>query len=353
MKKHNFSAGPSILPQEVFEKTANAVLDFNNMGLSILEISHRSAAFLSVIEEARALTLELAGLNHEYEVLLLHGGASTQFLAVAYNLLNKKAAYINTGTWSDKAIKEAQAFGEVVVVASSKADGYRYIPKNFSVPEDSDYLHITTNNTIYGTQYHALPNTQVPLVADMSSDIFSRTFDYSKFSLIYAGAQKNLGASGVAIVIVKKNILGKVSRHIPSILDYQNQIKNESMFNTPATFAVYVNLLTLRWIKEQGGLQGMEAKNQAKKTLLYTEIDRNPLIKGYAQKQDRSWMNVVFNLTDENMTSLFDELCKQANISGIKGHRSIGGYRASIYNAMPIESVKVLVEVMQEFERRA
>ncbi|MFK8295014.1 3-phosphoserine/phosphohydroxythreonine transaminase [Capnocytophaga canimorsus] len=353
MKKHNFSAGPSILPQEVFEKTASAVLDFNGMGLSILEISHRSAAFLSVIEQARALTLELAGLNHDYEVLLLHGGASTQFLSVAYNLLNKKAAYINTGTWSDKAIKEAQAFGEVVVVASSKADGYRYIPKTFSVPKDADYLHITTNNTIYGTQYQTIPDTQVPLVADMSSDIFSRTFDYSKFSLIYAGAQKNLGASGVAIVIVKKDILGKVHRHIPSILDYQNQIKNESMFNTPATFAVYVNLLTLQWIKEQGGLQGMETKNQAKKTLLYTEVDRNPLIKGYAQKEDRSWMNVVFNLTDENMTSLFDDLCKQANISGIKGHRSIGGYRASIYNAMPIESVKVLVEVMQEFERKA
>lgn len=353
MKKHNFSAGPSILPQEVFEKTAQAVVDFNGTGLSVLEISHRSAAFLSVMEEARALALELAGLNHQYEALLLHGGASTQFLSVAYNLLGKKAAYANTGTWSDKSIKEAQAFGEVVIAASSKSEGYRYIPKTFSVPNDADYLHITTNNTIYGTQYHTLPETPVPLVADMSSDIFSRGLDYSKFSLIYAGAQKNLGASGVTLVMVKKDILGKVNRHIPSILNYQNQIKNESMFNTPATFAVYVNLLTLQWIKNQGGLQGMEAKNKAKKNLLYTEIDRNPLLEGYAHKEDRSWMNVVFNLTDASTTALFDSLCQEAGISGIKGHRSIGGYRASIYNAMPIESVRILVEVMQEFEKRA
>lgn len=307
---------------------------------------------MRVMEQARAISLDLASLGDDYEVLFLQGGASTQFLSVAYNLLKKKAAYVDTGTWSSKAIKEAKAFGEVEVIASSKENQYRHIPKDFKIPTDADYLHITTNNTIYGTEYHTLPETNIPLVADMSSDIFSRPLDYSKFSLFYAGAQKNLGSAGTTLVVIKKDILGKVSRHIPSILDYQNQIKNESLFNTPATFAVYANLLTLQWIKKKGGLEGIGKLNKTKADLLYAEIDRNPLVEGYAQKQDRSLMNVVFNLKDETTKEIFDKLCKEANISGIKGHRSVGGYRASIYNAMPIESVQLLVDVMREFERK-
>ncbi|GET45011.1 3-phosphoserine/phosphohydroxythreonine transaminase [Capnocytophaga felis] len=353
MKKHNFSAGPSILPQSVFEKASKAVLNFEDSGLSILEISHRSKEFLNVIEKARTLALQTAGLDDSYEALFLHGGASTQFLSVPYNLLKKKAAYIDTGTWSSKALNEAQLFGNVAIIASSKADGYKYIPKDFNIPPDADYLHITTNNTIYGTQFHDIPNTNIPLVADMSSDIFSRDIDYSKFSLIYAGSQKNLGASGSTMVLVKKDILGKVSRKIPSILDYQNQIQSESMFNTPTTFSVYVNLLVLQWIQEQGGIKNIEKRNKAKAELLYNEIDRNPLVEGYAAKQDRSLMNVSFFLKDPSMQEKFDTLWKNANISGLKGHRNLGGYRASIYNAMPIESVQVLVDVLQEFEKNS
>ena len=276
-----------------------------------------------------------------------------QFLMVPYNLLETKAAYIDTGTWANKAQKEAALFGNAEVIASSKADGYKYIPKNVSVPTDANYLHITTNNTIYGTEFHSLPQTDIPLVADMSSDIFSRPLDYKQFSLIYAGSQKNLGASGSTLVIVKKDILGKVSRKLPSMMDYQLHIKNDSMFNTPSTFAVYVNLLVLEWIQAQGGLQALGKRNQAKADLLYGEIDRNPLVVGYANKEDRSLMNVVFNLTDESTKERFDTLCKEANISGIKGHRSVGGYRASIYNALPLESVQVLVDVLKEFERTA
>ncbi|GJQ07704.1 phosphoserine aminotransferase [Capnocytophaga cynodegmi] len=352
MKKHNFSAGPSILPQAVFEKASKAVLNFEDSGLSILEISHRSKEFLNVIEKARALALEIAGLDDSYEVLFLHGGASTQFLSVPYNLLEKKAAYIDTGTWSNKALKEAQLFGNVEIIASSKADGYKYIPKNFSIPSDADYLHITTNNTIYGTQFHHIPETNIPLVADMSSDIFSRDIDYSKFSLIYAGSQKNLGASGSTMVLVKKDILGKVSRKIPSILDYQNQIKNESMFNTPTTFSIYVNLLVLQWIQEKGGVKALEKLNKDKAELLYNEIDRNPLVEGYATKKDRSLMNVSFFLKDQSIQQKFDTLWQNADISGLKGHRNLGGYRASIYNAMPIESVQVLVDVLKELEKK-
>ncbi|MFK8265724.1 3-phosphoserine/phosphohydroxythreonine transaminase [Capnocytophaga cynodegmi] len=352
MKKHNFSAGPSILPQAVFEKASKAVLNFEDSGLSILEISHRSKEFLNVIEKARALALEIAGLDDSYEVLFLHGGASTQFLSVPYNLLEKKAAYIDTGTWSNKALKEAQLFGNVEVIASSKADGYKYIPKDFSIPSDADYLHITTNNTIYGTQFHHIPETNIPLVADMSSDIFSRDIDYSKFSLIYAGSQKNLGASGSTMVLVKKDILGKVSRKIPSILDYQNQIKNESMFNTPTTFSIYVNLLVLQWIQEKGGVKALEKLNKDKAELLYNEIDRNPLVEGYAAKEDRSLMNVSFFLKDQSIQQKFDTLWQNADISGLKGHRNLGGYRASIYNAMPIESVQVLVDVLKELEKK-
>ena len=353
MKKHNFSAGPSILAPEVFQKASEALLDFEGTGLSVIEISHRSPEFVRVIERARALALEIAGLDDSYTTLFLQGGASMQFLMVPYNLLETKAAYIDTGTWANKAQKEAALFGNAEVIASSKADGYKYIPKNVTVPTDVDYLHITTNNTIYGTEYHSLPQTSVPLVADMSSDIFSRPLDYKQFSLIYAGSQKNLGASGSTLVIVKKDILGKVSRKLPSMMDYQLHIKNDSMFNTPSTFAVYVNLLVLEWIQAQGGLQILGKRNQAKADLLYGEIDRNPLVVGYANKEDRSLMNVVFNLTDESTKERFDALCKEANISGIKGHRSVGGYRASIYNALPLESVQVLVDVLKEFERTA
>ena len=353
MKKHNFSAGPSILAPEVFQKASQALLDFEGTGLSVIEISHRSPEFVRVIERARALALEIAGLDNSYEILFLQGGASMQFLMVPYNLLETKAAYIDTGTWANKAQKEAALFGNTEVIASSKADGYKYIPKNVIVPTDANYLHITTNNTIYGTEFHSLPQTDVPLVADMSSDIFSRPLDYKQFSLIYAGSQKNLGASGSTLVIVKKDILGKVSRKLPSMMDYQLHIKNDSMFNTPSTFAVYVNLLVLEWIQAQGGLQALGKRNQAKADLLYGEIDRNPLVVGYANKEDRSLMNVVFNLTDESTKERFDALCKEANISGIKGHRSVGGYRASIYNALPLESVQVLVDVLKEFERTA
>ncbi|EIW92704.1 putative phosphoserine transaminase [Capnocytophaga sp. oral taxon 412 str. F0487] len=353
MKKHNFSAGPSILAPEVFQKASEALLDFEGTGLSVIEISHRSPEFVRVIERARALALEIAGLDDSYTTLFLQGGASMQFLMVPYNLLETKVAYIDTGTWANKAQKEAALFGNTEVIASSKADGYKYIPKNVTVPTDADYLHITTNNTIYGTEYHSLPQTSIPLVADMSSDIFSRPLDYKQFSLIYAGSQKNLGASGSTLVIVKKDILGKVSRKLPSMMDYQLHIKNDSMFNTPSTFAVYVNLLVLEWIQAQGGLQALGKRNRAKADLLYGEIDRNPLVVGYANKEDRSLMNVVFNLTDESSKERFDALCKEANISGIKGHRIIGGYRASIYNALPLESVQVLVDVLKEFERTA
>ena len=353
MKEHNFSAGPSILAPEVFQKASQALLDFEGTGLSVIEVSHRSPEFVRVIERARALALEIAGLDDSYTTLFLQGGASMQFLMVPYNLLETKAAYIDTGTWANKAQKEAALFGNTEVIASSKADGYKYIPKNVTVPTDANYLHITTNNTIYGTEFHSLPQTDIPLVADMSSDIFSRPLDYKQFSLIYAGSQKNLGASGSTLVIVKKDILGKVSRKLPSMMDYQLHIKNDSMYNTPSTFAVYVNLLVLEWIQAQGGLQALGKRNQAKADLLYGEIDRNPLVVGYANKEDRSLMNVVFNLTDESTKERFDALCKEANISGIKGHRSVGGYRASIYNALPLESVQVLVDVLKEFERTA
>lgn len=353
MKVHNFSAGPAILPASVLEKASEALLNFDNTGLSVAEVSHRSAQFVKVIERARALALELAGLDNSYEALYLQGGASMQFLMVPYNLLENKAAYIDTGTWANKAQKEAALFGGVQVIASSKEQGYKSIPKNVVVPTDIDYLHITTNNTIYGTEFHSIPKSAAPIVADMSSDIFSRSLDYSQFGLVYAGSQKNLGASGSTLVLVKKDLLGKVSRKLPSMMDYQLHIKNESMFNTPSTFSVYVNMLVLEWIEAEGGLAAMEKRNKEKANLLYSEIDRNALVVGYTAKEDRSLMNVVFNLTDESTKDRFDALCKEANISGIKGHRSVGGYRASIYNAMPLESVQVLVEVLKEFERTA
>jgi phosphoserine aminotransferase len=354
MKKHNFSAGPSILPQEVFEKAAQAVIEFNNSGLSLLEISHRSKDFVAVMEDARALVLELMGLTGKgYQALFLSGGASLEFLRVPYNLmtLHGKAAYLDTGTWAAGAIKEARAFGDTIVVGSSKADNYTYIPKDYTIPADADYFHCTSNNTIFGTQMHSFPETDIPLVCDMSSDIFSRQVDFSKFGLIYAGAQKNMGPAGTTLIVVKEEILGKTGRQIPAILDYKQHIDKESMYNTPSVFAIYTSYLTLQWLKNNGGIVEMEKKNNAKAELLYNEIDRNPLFKGSAITEDRSKMNVTFLLNDEAHTEQFDKIWKAAGISGLPGHRSVGGYRASIYNAMPIESVQVLVDAMQELER--
>lgn len=354
MKKHNFSAGPAILPQEVIQGAAQAVLELDNIGLSLIEISHRSAEFINIMDEACSLSLQLLGLEDKgYKALFLQGGASLQFLMTAYNLLENKAGYINTGTWSSKAIKEAKMLGEVVEIASSKDSNFNHIPKDYSIPSDLDYLHLTTNNTIFGTQYKTLPETHTPLVADMSSDIFSRPLDYSKFELFYAGAQKNMGPSGVALVVIKESALNKVNRVIPSMLDYAIHANAGSMFNTPPVFAVYTVLLNLRWIAKNGGLEGVGVQNAKKAALLYDEIDRNPLFEGFAAKEDRSDMNATFNLKDHAQAEIFDSIWNQANISGLKGHRSVGGYRASIYNAMTIESIQVLVDCMQEFERKA
>jgi len=354
MKIHNFSAGPCILPQEVFQEASQAVLDFNNTGLSILEISHRSKDFVAVMEDARQLALELLGLEGKgYKALFLQGGASLEFLMVAYNLLEKKAAYLNTGTWSSKAIKEAKLFGEVNVVASSEDKKFNYIPKGYMIPTDVDYFHCTSNNTIYGTQMKVFPTTPKPMVCDMSSDIFSRELDFSKFDLIYAGAQKNMGPAGTTLVIVKEDLLGKVTRQIPSMLDYKVHIEKDSMFNTPAVYPVYVSFLTLKWLKAQGGIKAIEEKNEKKAALLYSEIDINPLFKGYTATEDRSIMNATFNLTDESLKEDFEIMLKEAGINGLNGHRSVGGYRASMYNALPLESVQVLVDVMSDLERKA
>ena len=351
MKKHNFSAGPSILPQEVIKKAAEAVLNFNDSGLSLIEISHRSAPFVAVMDKARNLALELMGLeNKGYSAIFLQGGASLQFLMVPYNFLkvDGKAAYLDTGTWSSAAIKESKYVGNTEVLASSKDKGYNYIPKNYSIPVDADYFHCTSNNTIYGTQIKEFPACNIPMICDMSSDIFSREIDFSKFDLIYAGAQKNMGPAGTTLVVVKEELLGKTGRTIPSMLDYQIQIAKESMYNTPAVFAVYTSMLTLEWLKNLGGVKEIEKINNAKAALIYNEIDRNPNFIGYAVKEDRSFMNVTFNLADENLKDKFDALWKAAGIEGLKGHRSVGGYRASIYNALPLESVQVLVDVMKQ-----
>jgi phosphoserine aminotransferase len=354
MKKHNFSAGPAILPQEVIQGAAQAVLELDNIGLSLIEISHRSKEFIGIMEEACSLSLQLLGLeNKGYKAMFLQGGASMQFLMTAYNLLENKAGYVNSGTWSTKAIKEAKLLGEVHELASSKDQNFNYIPKGYDIPNNLDYLHLTTNNTIFGTQYKSLPDTDVPLVADMSSDIFSRPFDYSKFDMFYAGAQKNMGPSGVTLVVIKESSFNKVSRAIPSMLNYEVQANAGSMFNTPPVFPVYTVLLNLRWIAKNGGLEGVGIQNDKKAALIYDEIDRNPLFEGFAHQDDRSHMNATFNLKDNTQADIFDPLWNQANISGLKGHRSVGGYRASIYNAMPIESIKVLVDCMQEFERKA
>lgn len=354
MKKHNYSAGPCILPQEVFEKSAQAILDFNNSGLSILEISHRSKEFVAVMDEARALVLELLGLEGKgYQALFLAGGASLEFIMAPYNLMKEggKAAYLDSGTWASAAIKEAKLFGETVVVASSKESNYTYVPKNYVVPADADYFHCTSNNTIFGTQMKEFPNLEMPIVCDMSSDIFSRVLDFSKFDIIYAGAQKNMGPAGTTLVVIKEEILGKNGRVIPSMLDYAKHIKAESMYNTPPVFPVYASLLTLQWIKNLGGIAAMEKLNNAKANLIYSEIDRNPLFKGTSAIEDRSAMNATFLLNDETHAPIFDAMWKEAGISGLPGHRSVGGYRASMYNAMPIESVQVLVDVMKALEK--
>lgn len=354
MKKHNYSAGPCILPQEVFDKSAQAILNFNESGLSILEISHRSKDFVSIMDEARSLALQLLGLEGKgYQALFLAGGASLEFLMVPYNLMKEggKAAYLDSGTWASGAIKEAKFFGETVTVASSKDQNYNNIPKGYTVPADADYFHCTSNNTIFGTQMKEFPSVDMPVVCDMSSDIFSRVLDFTQFDMIYAGAQKNMGPAGTTLVIVKEEILGKSGRTIPSILDYEKHIKAESMYNTPPVFPVYASLLTLQWLKKLGGIAAVEKLNNAKATLLYTEIDRNPLFKGAAAVEDRSNMNATFLLNNPDHAATFDAMWKEAGISGIPGHRSVGGYRASMYNAMPIESVQVLVDVMQALEK--
>ena len=351
MKKHNFSAGPCILPQDVLKKASEAVLNFNNDNLSLIEISHRSAPFVDVMEKARSLVLELLDLNDKgYSVLFLQGGASLEFLMVPYNLLtvNGKAAYLDTGTWSSKAIKEAKLLGNIDVVASSKDKNYNYIPKNYKIPADADYFHCTSNNTIFGTQMKSFPKTEGLMVCDMSSDIFSRQLDFSQFDLIYAGAQKNMGPAGTTVVIIKEDILGKNGRQIPSMLDYKVHISKDSMYNTPSVFAVYVSMLTLQWLKDLGGIKAIEKINNAKAELLYNEIDRNPLFRAASEKEDRSTMNATFLLTDDSLKEKFDAMWKSAGINGLNGHRSVGGYRASMYNALPLESVQVLVDIMKK-----
>jgi len=354
MKKHNFYAGPSILPEFTKEKTAEAAMNFAGTGLSVMEVSHRSKEFVAVMEEAQVLAKELLQVPDGYSVLFLQGGASTQFLMVPYNLMSKKAAYLNTGSWSTKAIKEAKLFGEVVEVASSKDANFNYIPKGFEVPADAEYFHITTNNTIYGTEILSEPDVPMPLVADMSSDVFSRPVDVSKYAVIYAGAQKNLGPSGATLVIVNDDALGKVDRPIPTMLNYKTHIDKGSMFNTPATLPVFACLQTLKWLKEKGGVEAMERINIKKAALLYDEMDRNKLFVPTVQNvKDRSRMNVTFVMAPEyaELEKEFLEFATQRGMIGIKGHRSVGGFRASIYNAMPVESVQALVNTMQEFEK--
>lgn len=352
MKKYNFNAGPSILPSEVIKATAEACLEFNNSGLSLMEISHRSKDFQPVMDEAEALMKELLDIPEGYKVLFLGGGASLEFCMVPYNLLEKKAAYLNTGTWAKKAMKEAKLFGEVVEVASSAADNYTYIPKNFTVPADADYFHITTNNTIYGTEIRKELDSPVQMVADMSSDILSRPVDVSKYAIIYGGAQKNLSMAGVTFVIVKEDALGKVSRQIPTMLDYRTHVEKGSMFNTPPVVPVFTALQTMKWIKAQGGVKVMDARAKERAEILYSEIDRNKLFRGTVAEEDRSLMNICFVMNDEykELEANFMKFATDKGMVGIKGHRSVGGFRASCYNAMSVEGVKALVEAMKEFE---
>ncbi len=353
MKKINFNAGPSIMPQEVFDAAAKSVLDFNGIGLSILEISHRSKDFVAVLDEVRALFKEILDIPDGYTTLFLGGGASMQFCMVPFNFLKTKAAYLNTGTWSAKALKEAQLVGEAVEVASSKDKLYSYIPKDYVIPTDADYFHITTNNTIYGTEIRHDLDSPIPLIADMSSDIFSRPIDVSKYNCIYGGAQKNLAPAGVAFAIVKEDALGQVDRKIPTMLNYQTHIDSGSMYNTPPVFPIYVALENLRWIKAQGGVKEMQRRAELRSQMLYDEVDRNRLFKGTAAVEDRSVMNIDFVMADEykDLEADFMQFATSKGICNIKGHRSIGGFRASCYNAMPVEGVQYLVDCMKEFER--
>jgi phosphoserine aminotransferase len=356
MKKHNFSAGPAILPAAVLKEAAKAVTNYEGIGLSLLELSHRGPEFTAIIEEANALMKELLDIPAGYQVLWLTGGASTQFFMVPFNLLNEgeTAAYTDTGTWADKAIKEAKGFGHVNVLAASKEQNYTHIPKGYKIPKDIKYLHLTSNNTIFGTQLHRFPKSPVPMVCDMSSDFLSRPVDVSQFGLIYAGAQKNLGPAGTTVVIVREDMLGTVNRYMPAMLDYRTFIKENSLYNTPPVYPIYVSMLTLRWLKKGGGVKAIQRKNKAKAALLYQEIDANPLFRGTVAKEDRSLMNVCFVMTDK-YTALEKEFLKETEahgMVGLQGHRSVGGFRASIYNAMPKSSVQALVDLMQDFARR-
>jgi len=352
MKKHNFYAGPSILPQFTIDETAKALVDFAGTGLSLIEISHRSKEFVAVMDEAVALFKELLKIPEGYSVLFLGGGASTQFCMIPYNFMTKKTAYLNTGSWASKALKEAKIFGEAVEVASSKDKNFNYVPKNYEIPKDADYFHITTNNTIYGTEIHEDIDSPIPLIADMSSDIFSRPIDVSKYTMIYGGAQKNLAPAGITFIIIKNDALGKVDRAIPTMLNYQTHIDKESMFNTPPCLPLFSALQTLKWLKAHGGIKAMEKKNIEKAKILYDEIDRNKLFAGTVAKEDRSIMNICF-VMNENYKELekeFFNFASSKGMIGIKGHRSVGGFRASTYNALPKDSVNALVAVMQEFE---
>jgi len=351
---HNFNGGPSILPKQVFQEASQAILDFNNTGLSILEIGHRTPLFQAVLDEAIATAKELMKLDDEHEVLFLHGGASTQFMQVPMNLLdqNETAAYLDCGTWGLKAIKEAKLFGNVDVVASSKDKGYTYIPKGYEIPTNAKYFHYTTNNTIEGTEIFDIPETNVPLVADMSSDILSHVIDFNRFDLIYAGAQKNIGAAGVNLVVVKKDALGKVGRKLPTMLDYRQHIENGSMLNTPPVFAIYVCMLTLRWLKNLGGIPAIEGINKQKASLLYDALDRLPIFLPTVAKEDRSKMNVVFVMPDKQLEEEFKAICKKEGMAGIDGHRSVGGFRVSLYNALSLESVAAFENLMKDFAQK-
>ena len=352
--KHNFGAGPCILPQEVFKQAAQAVLEWDQTGLSILEISHRTSEFEEVVAETERLVRSLLNVPAGYSVIFLQGGASLQFSMVPMNLLGdgQKAAYLDTGVWANKALKEAKLFGEIEVVASSKEQNYSFIPKDYEIPKDAVYFHCTSNNTIYGTELHAFPKSPIPVVCDMSSDIFSRQVNVADFDLIYAGAQKNMGPAGVTLVIVKDEILGKIDRKIPSMLDYKIHIEGESMYNTPPVFSIYVSMLNLKWLKSKGGVPVIEQENLAKARALYAEIDRNPLFKGTCAVEDRSNMNICFVMENPELEKEFLKFAEDRDIVGIKGHRSVGGFRASMYNALPISSVHVLVDLMQEFAEK-
>lgn len=353
MSIYNFSAGPAILPQEVLKKASEAVINYNGSGLSVLEVSHRGKDFVDTMDKAVHSAKKLLNVPDTHEILFLTGGASSQFYMIPMNILgdDQAAAYIDTGAWSAKAIKEAKLFGETRVLGSSKDSIYNHIPKDYEVPSDIRYLHLTSNNTIYGTQYHNYPSTSIPLVCDMSSDIFSRSVDVSKFDVIYAGAQKNMGPAGTTLVIIKKDILGKVDRKIPTMLNYQTHIDKGSMFNTPPVFPIFVSMLTMQWVLDNGGVDAMAKRNQEKADALYTEIDRNSLFAGHAVVEDRSFMNVTFTINDDSREAAFIDFCADKNISGVKGHRSVGGFRASIYNAMGMEGISALVDAMQSFEK--